>query len=82
MENKNGALNGILYSTFTFTLFVVFMVLKLCGVINWSWAWVTSPLWIGAALSIVLVIILLIVWAIYSTVLKGRKRRYLKNVRK
>ena len=26
-------------------LFVVFLVLKLCKVIDWSWWWVTSPLW-------------------------------------
>lgn len=28
-------------------LFIVFIVLKLVGVINWSWIWVFSPLWIG-----------------------------------
>lgn len=28
-------------------LFVVFLVLKLCGVIAWSWVWVTAPLWVG-----------------------------------
>ena len=27
-------------------LLVVFIVLKLCHVINWSWWWVLSPLWI------------------------------------
>ena len=27
-------------------LLVVFIVLKLCGIINWSWLWVLSPLWI------------------------------------
>jgi len=27
-------------------LFLIFMVLKLTGTINWSWWWVTSPLWI------------------------------------
>ncbi len=27
-------------------LFVVFLVLKLTDTINWSWWWVTSPLWI------------------------------------
>ncbi len=27
-------------------LFIVFLVLKLTGTINWSWWWVTSPLWI------------------------------------
>lgn len=26
-------------------LFVVFLVLKLTGVIAWSWWWVTAPLW-------------------------------------
>ena len=29
---------------------VAFVVLKLCGVIAWSWLWVTSPFWIGAIL--------------------------------
>lgn len=27
-------------------LFVVFLILKLTGHIDWSWWWVTSPLWI------------------------------------
>ena len=31
-------------------LFVVFLVLKLIGIITWSWWWVTAPLWIGFAL--------------------------------
>lgn len=26
--------------------FIVFLVLKLTGVIDWSWWWVTAPLWI------------------------------------
>jgi len=34
-------------------LFVVFLILKLAGVIAWSWWWVTSPLWISAALTVV-----------------------------
>lgn len=37
-------------------LLVVFIVLKLCGLISWSWLWVLSPLWI----SVILVIIVLI----------------------
>lgn len=32
-----------------FLLFLVFMVLKLCGVIDWSWLIVTMPLWFGFA---------------------------------
>jgi len=31
-------------------LFIVFLILKLTGTINWSWWWVTSPLWIPLAL--------------------------------
>ena len=26
-------------------MFLIFLVLKLCGVISWSWWWVTAPLW-------------------------------------
>lgn len=26
-------------------LTIVFIVLKLCGVINWSWWWVLAPMW-------------------------------------
>ena len=28
-------------------LLIVFIVLKLVGVIHWSWIWVLSPLWIS-----------------------------------
>lgn len=31
-------------------LFVVFLILKLTGDIDWSWWWVTSPLWIPFAI--------------------------------
>lgn len=26
-------------------LFLIFLTLKLTGVIGWSWLWVTAPLW-------------------------------------
>ena len=35
-------------------LLVVFIILKLTNQIHWSWVWVLSPLWISAALLIVL----------------------------
>lgn len=37
-----------------FVLFLVFLILKLCSVIAWSWWWVTAPLWIGLAFSLVI----------------------------
>ena len=44
-------------------LTVAFVVLKLTGVIDWSWWWVLSPVWIGAAIAIViLAIIALVFW--------------------
>lgn len=43
--------------------FLVFLILKLCKVIDWSWWWVTAPLWGGFALAILIVgIIALILW--------------------
>ena len=35
-------------------LLVIFIVLKLCGLISWSWVWVLSPLWISIILGIIL----------------------------
>lgn len=34
---------------------VAFVILKLCGVINWSWWWVTAPFWGGAALALAVI---------------------------
>lgn len=31
-------------------VFLVFLVLKLTGYIDWSWWWVTAPLWGGLAI--------------------------------
>ena len=38
-------------------LLIVFIVLKLCGVIHWSWWWVLSPIWIGVGLVVVIKLI-------------------------
>ena len=41
-------------------LTVLFVGLKLCNVITWSWIWVFSPLWIGWLLSFIIFGIILI----------------------
>ena len=38
-------------------LLVAFIVLKLCGVITWSWLWVLAPLWMPIALILVILLI-------------------------
>ena len=34
-------------------LLIVFIVLKLIGVINWGWGWVLAPLWIPVLLVVI-----------------------------
>jgi len=53
MSNSSTNSSGI---GFTGLLAIVFIVLKLCKVIDWSWLWVLSPIWISI---LVLVILLL-----------------------
>lgn len=42
-------------------LTIVFVVLKLVGVINWSWLWVLCPLWINILLTIIVLVIIAII---------------------
>lgn len=49
---------------------VVFIVLKLCGVIEWSWVWVLAPFWIGAIITILTLIFVTMVAAITAYVVK------------
>ncbi len=47
-------------------LFLLFLTLKLTNVIDWSWWWVTAPLWGGIALFLAAALILLIFAAIVA----------------
>ena len=38
-------------------LAIVFIVLKLTKVIDWSWWWVTAPIWIPVAITLVALIV-------------------------
>lgn len=52
--SKNSSSSGGI--GFTGVLLIVFIVLKLVGVINWSWLWVLSPLWISLILWVIVVV--------------------------
>lgn len=41
-------------------LTLIFVVLKLTNLIDWSWWWVLSPLWIGWGLLLVIIIVFVI----------------------
>ena len=47
--------------SFCTLLALIFITLRLIGVINWSWWWVSAPLWIPAAIAIPFVIIAVII---------------------
>ena len=54
MNNKNdkprgsGSLTG---------LFLIFLILKLTGIITWPWVWVLAPLWIPWVLALSIIIL-------------------------
>ena len=50
---NNGSNGGI---GFFGVLQIVFIILKLCKVINWSWFWVLAPIWIDLIIYLILVI--------------------------
>lgn len=51
-ETVNVNIGGL----FTTLLAIAFIVLKLCHVIEWSWLWILSPLWIPLALVLVIAV--------------------------
>lgn len=53
LENESNGSNGALS-----ILLIAFVILKLCHVIDWSWWWVLSPLWIPFILLIIIIILI------------------------
>lgn len=57
-SNRNSSSSGI---GICGVLTIVFVVLKLVGVINWSWLWVLCPLWIDILLTVIVSVIIAII---------------------
>ena len=67
MENKTVTTRfGLSIFDISVLLTIVFVILKLCGVIAWSWWWVVSPIVFAIGLFILSVIILFILGWILS----------------
>lgn len=66
MANEQSYGGGL---TFTGLLTIVFITLKLCNVISWSWWWVLSPVWIPLAI-LMLFLILLFTFIFYANMKK------------
>jgi membrane protein YdbS with pleckstrin-like domain len=64
-EVAQGAANtGVRSWPLASILTIVFVVLKLTAVIDWSWWWVLSPLWISAAFTIAILLIIFVILVI------------------
>lgn len=46
-------------------LTLLFIALKLTNVIDWSWWWVLSPIWIGAIIAIIFFVVFTLLWKRY-----------------
>lgn len=57
--------------TFSAVLFFIFLILKLTAVIDWSWWWITAPLWISGIFYAIIVGVIVLLFALFS------KNRYL-----
>ena len=60
MERNNNNTTSSSGIGFTGLLTILFIALKLLGVIEWSWVWVLSPIWITALLIVLCVVVTMI----------------------
>ena len=65
MNNNNKV---VVHSPICMILFIVFLVLKLTNVINWSWWWVTAPLWIPVSIVLVVLFIAIVILGIIAMI--------------
>ena len=42
-------------------LAILFIALKLCGVISWSWFWVLSPIWIQLVVLVIAIVVIVVI---------------------
>ena len=70
MSTKSTASKGLGCLTVIGIVFVIFKLLSIQPVASWSWLWVLCPFWIGIAIDIILLFIvvplLLVVYKILS----------------
>lgn len=60
MDKEKTQSGGI---SFCGLLTIVFIVLKLCKVITWSWLWVLAPIWIPTAIVLVILLVACVIAA-------------------
>lgn len=61
---------------------IVFVTLKLCGVIDWSWWWVTAPFWGGLALALLIMLVALICTLVAAAISEAKFKKIRKDLAK
>lgn len=56
-------------------VFIVFLTLKLTDYIDWSWWWVTAPLWIPWAIWLVILVVALILTGILNLLESNQSKK-------
>lgn len=59
----------------TTLLTIIFVILKLCGVLSWSWWWVLSPLWGSLAIFIIVSVLIWLFCCIAATIEEKRENK-------
>lgn len=72
MSESRGASGGVSLAT---VLFLVFLVLKLTHLIDWSWWWVTLPLWGPVVAAVALGIVGFVIYGVYVGIKAAGRRR-------
>ena len=66
-ENKNYlAIFSVLGGISLVVVAIIFALLKLLNFIDWSWWWVTAPIWIPWCASLLALIVALIYYAVFT----------------
>lgn len=55
-------------------LAIIFIILKIIGLIQWSWLWVLSPIWIMCGLAFAYLVVLGIIAIIIHIVTSSKKK--------
>jgi hypothetical protein len=60
-------------------LTIVFIVLKLTGFIDWSWWWITAPIWGGVVLWVATIILLFAGFGLVGVYNRARRKMGRRN---
>ena len=64
---------------FTGALTIAFIVLKLVGIIDWSWWWVLSPIWISFLIAVAFLVLFGLGFLIYWLIKRHKATHRVKG---